>query len=654
MNMKAAATEQNNLSLQTIIAISIIIIAIISASLVSIIVYINLRQNLEDQFSKRVLNIATLTALAQDGNDHSLLMHSSNEDSSNYQKIKEKNLKILNSDPIISAIYTMRQDESENIYFVIYVGQNKLSQQAGSNPKLGDIFKNASPLLKKEFSTLNNWKVEENQYINQSGSGLSVYVPFYLADGKTREGVIGIDINKDALITTETNALILIASIFVLLIPVLVIAGWIISIRLTLPITDITKTVLNMSSENFSQTIISSDFKETNQLGQAINSILLQIDSSFLGIRDISSKSTNQLQEQTKKLEKIIIRSEKQASQLKALAFVARSILSVQNIDNLLFRIATSISESLSFHHMGIFLLDDAKEYAILTATNSAEGQKMMERNHRLKVGDEGIVGYVAGIARPHIADDTAKDIVFLANPDLPETQSELAVPLKIGLDNIGVLDVQSKDVSAFSEEDIEIFSILADYISIAIQNARRFQEIQKTITESDTLYRNYLRQEWKSFANQRRNPGYIYNISGSKPIIQKLETIEIQKTIQSGKPTISQQKAQSHLSVPIKLRGQVIGIINIQSGGNHEWEEDEIDIMTAVADRVGLAVENARLLEDSQSRAARERTISDITSKIGASINIRNVLQTAVEELGHILPGSDVIIQLKDTKNKD
>jgi GAF domain-containing protein len=353
-------------------------------------------------------------------------------------------------------------------------------------------------------------------------------------------------------------------------------------------------------------------------------------------------------------MERVSELSQKQSNQIKALASVAKAILSIQNPDNLLPRITAIISEQLSFYHVGIFLLDDAKQYAVLTATNSPGGQKMLERNHRLKVGEEGIVGYTAGTIRPRMAVDIDKDLVFLANPDLPETRSEVALPLKIGIEVIGVLDLQSTKYSAFTDEDIDVFLIFADYISIAIQNAQRFQEIQKITTESDTLYRNYLRQEWKSFVSQKRNPGYLYNISGSRPILKKLESVEIQQAIQSGKPTISKEKTQSRLSVPIKLRGQVIGVLNIQSGSSHAWEDDEIDIATAIADRVGLAVENARLLEDSQSRAARERTIGEITSKIGSSINIRNVLQTAVEELGHLLPGSDVIVQLKDTKDKD
>jgi GAF domain-containing protein len=454
--------------------------------------------------------------------------------------------------------------------------------------------------------------------------------------------------------TQESNLLFLAVGIFILLVLVLVVIGWASNQRTNKAIKDLTKAVSNISPNNSNQSITTSGNKELQELSETINGVVWKINDSYLGMQKEAAENIARLEQQSKDLERVTRQTTKQANQFKALAFVARAILSIPNLDNLLTRIATVVSDTLSFYHMGIFLLDDAKEYAILTATNSSGGQRMMEHNHRLKVGEEGIVGYVAGINRPRTAVDTDRDGVFLSNPDLPETRSELAVPLKVGLDIIGVLDMQSKEPLAFSDDDIEFFSILADYISIAIQNARRVHEIQKTITESDTLYRNYLRQEWKSFSNQRRSPGYLYNISGSKPLPKKLETAEIQRTIQSGKPTITEEKNQSHLSVPIKLRGQVIGILNIQSGGNHAWEEDEIDIATAIADRVGLAVENARLLEDSQSRAARERTIGEITSRIGASINIRNVLQTAVEELGHVLPGSDVIIQLNDARNRE
>lgn len=102
---------------------------------------------------------------------------------------------------------------------------------------------------------------------------------------------------------------------------------------------------------------------------------------------------------------------------------------------------------------------------------------------------------------------------------------------------------------------------------------------------------------------------------------------------------------------IPIKVHDQTIGNLRLQSKTEREWDQDTIDIAQSVADRVALAVENARLLERSQSQAARERAVSEITAKIGSSVNMRNVLQTAVEELGRVLPGSDVIIQIESKK---
>ena len=655
MNIQTPDIQQNRSSLHSRIAITITLVAIIVAALTSVVVYVGVRQNLEDQFQKRVLNIASLAALSQQGDLHSTLKISSGAGSSTYFQISQQNSAIVKSDPIIGSVYTMRQNEQGNIYFVLATQQNNLSEKGKPTPGLGQVYTDASPVLKKEFATLNAPIAETNQRSDQWGNWLSAYAPFYRSDG-TREGIVGVDVNKDSLLIAENNILLTAFGIFALLAPILAIAGWILGMRITRPILQLAKTALSISVGNFNQRIPDSenDSNEVSQLGQAINRMAAKINASSSEMEIYLSEHTIRLQRQTKELEEVKKRTGKQENQIKALALVARSITSIQNLDNLLPRIAAILSEQLSFYHIGIFLLDEAKEYAIFTATNSVGGQKMLERNHRLKVGAEGMVGYTAGTARFRIAVDTDKDMVFLTNPDLPETQSELALPLKIGRDVIGVLDIQSTYLSAFAEEDVELFSILADYVSIAIQNVRRFQETQKTITESDTLYRTYLRQEWKSFTNQGRNLGYIYNISGSKPIIKRLEYAKVEPAIHSGHPTISQEKAQSRLSVPIKLRGQVIGVLNIQSGSGHSWEDDEIDIATAVADRVGLAVENARLLEDSQSRAARERTIGEITSKIGASINIRNVLQTAVEELGHILPGSDVIIQLKDIKDKE
>lgn len=243
MGMPRSEIQQNDLSLRAIITICIIVIGVVAAAFTSIIIYMSFRQNMEDQFSKRVLNIVTLAALEQQGDLHSELKTPGDKISSAYNTISQKNLDIIHSDPIIRAIYTMRQDEKKNIYFVVYIASKNLSEAGKANPAFGDAITNVSPTLKKEFETLSDAQIDTNLHHDQSGNWISAYAPFYRGDNQTVEGVIGVDINKDEIITSESNILILAVEIFVLLAILLGISGWFISLYVTRPITNITKKI---------------------------------------------------------------------------------------------------------------------------------------------------------------------------------------------------------------------------------------------------------------------------------------------------------------------------------------------------------------------------------------------------------------------------
>ena len=166
------------------------------------------------------------------------------------------------------------------------------------------------------------------------------------------------------------------------------------------------------------------------------------------------------------------------------------------------------INREFGFYHVGIFLLDTAREYAVLSAANSDGGQKMLERSHRLKVGETGMVGYVTSTGKPRVALDTGADAVFFNNPDLPETRSEIALPLRVGDEIIGALDVQSTEPNAFSQEDINVASILADQVSIAIQNARQFEETRRALAESNSLSKQFIQTSWSQFTRTNKLEG--------------------------------------------------------------------------------------------------------------------------------------------------
>jgi GAF domain-containing protein len=347
---------------------------------------------------------------------------------------------------------------------------------------------------------------------------------------------------------------------------------------------------------------------------------------------------TNELMQRGTELEAANRQVRRRASQLEALAQVAHTIASMRDLRELLPRIATTISENFGFYHVGVFLLDEANEYAVLSATNSEGGQKMLERRHRLRVGREGIVGNVTSTGEPRIVMDVGKDAVFFDNPELPDTHSEMALPLKSGTHIIGALDVQSVESGAFTEEDIQMLSLLADQVSLAIENARLFDETRGALAEAETISRQFTREAWGRVPVENKLLGYRYNVAGAVPLKELVDLSDLNK--RKGREN---QNEVNQVVIPIELRGETIGTLMVQSPSTDKLNQEQIDLIKAVAERVALSAENARLFEETTRRAERERLVTDITGKIRSVNDPQAMVQTAMEELRKALGASRV-----------
>ncbi len=347
---------------------------------------------------------------------------------------------------------------------------------------------------------------------------------------------------------------------------------------------------------------------------------------------------TNQLNleqyvnERTAELSLANQRNERRSAQFEAIARVARTIRSSQTLDTLLPQITEAISEQFGFYHTGIFLLNNSKEYAILVAANSEGGKRMLERNHRLSVGGTGIVGFVTGSGQPRVALNVGLDAAYFNNPDLPNTHSEIAIPLRTSAELFGALDVQSTEANAFSQEDVSLLSALADQVSIAIQNARSLQQSREALAQIEASSAQVNKQRWSEFLEQQMVGGFTFD------------------GIDTKKLTPSDKRVGQSLVIPLVLRGIRIGTmkLNPAADSNRKWTEDEIAIAQATADRAALAVESARLLLEAQKRAAKERAVGQISAKIGSLVNLESILQTAIQELGNTLQDTDIAIQFQ------
>jgi GAF domain-containing protein len=338
---------------------------------------------------------------------------------------------------------------------------------------------------------------------------------------------------------------------------------------------------------------------------------------------------------------------EEHANRIQSLSSVARTIGAIQDLNSLLPEITGQVSEQFGFYHTALFLVDDAHENAVLEAANSQGGQRMLKRGHRLKLDATSIVGDAISSGEPRMAvgDGATSESAHFNNPDLPDTRSELGLPLHIGGRVIGALDLQSTQPHAFLEKDVDILTALADQVAIAVENARLLSEARRELRESQITFEKYVRQEWRTFAQQAERSGFFFDGKQILPLESAPEREKLMAALQTS--SLRPESSASNLVVPIRLRGQTIGVLEVRSkSGATKWTQHDFTLLEAAADRAALALENARLLQESQRRAAKEAKIGEVTAKIGASINIRNVLQTAVQELGRALPGSEVMIQ--------
>ncbi|MFZ5885363.1 MAG: GAF domain-containing protein [Chloroflexota bacterium] len=357
--------------------------------------------------------------------------------------------------------------------------------------------------------------------------------------------------------------------------------------------------------------------------------------------------------ERTAELDEANRHLQRRAAQLQTITQLSEAIAHYQDLTELFSAVTRLISEQFGFYHVGIFLLDNEKRFVVLQAANSEGGQRMLARAHMLEVGT-GVVGYAAQTGQPRIALDVGADAVFFNNPDLPQTRSEAALPLKSRDEVIGVLDVQSTAAGAFSEEDLQVLTTLANQVAIAFENTRLLEETRAALNQMQEVYNEFTRTEWHRTVSLAEQAGFRYNAGRIEILEKELRTPEVVSAAAKGQPALRQAEGSEEkrpaVAVPVKLRGEVVGVLHIESNDpSKKWQEDDIRLLEAVAERAAFAMENARLFQDARRRAAKEQVISEASAKIGSALNLENILQTTAEELGRVLGGAEVLIQFQN-----
>jgi GAF domain-containing protein len=361
---------------------------------------------------------------------------------------------------------------------------------------------------------------------------------------------------------------------------------------------------------------------------------------------------------------------EYRAWQLQTAAEVSQAATSYLDLDTLLTQSVDLIRDRFDFYHVSIFLVDEYQRYAIVRASTGEIGQKMLAMNHKLEVGGKSIVGTATGMAKSCVALDVGQDAIHFNNPLVPDTRSEMALPLVAQGRVIGALDVQSTKQGAFSESDITVLQSMANQLANAIEAARSFLESKEALEEISRLHEHYMVDQWKAYRKEDKSViGYRLTEEGlvasfedesvlppsdvsqvvneNRPvIISGLHGYEHLEPSTSGKSNGDQAQARppteteksgdfSTLIAPLTLNGQaVIGTVDFEIPDKDVEaisNEDTLKIIEAVTGQAAQAIEAARLFNQTQISREEAEALYEVARILVATEDEQKMFNTVL-----------------------
>ncbi len=316
---------------------------------------------------------------------------------------------------------------------------------------------------------------------------------------------------------------------------------------------------------------------------------------------------------------------ERRIIQIRTAAEISRSISTLTDTDTLINQVVELIRARFDLYYAGVFLMDQDGEYAILRAGTGEAGELMLAAGHKLSAGSQSMIGWTVANRKARIALDVGQEAVRFDNPYLPQTRSELALPILTGERVLGALTIQSSRPGAFDQDDITVLQGIADSLGTAIENARLFSEVQANLEEIQSLDRHNIMQAWSDLPYRPTDLHYTFDAN----------------------PGSDQSEPGQIVEVPLSIRGAVIGNLRLETD-HKEISPEERNLINGVAYQAAQALENVRLLETVQRNAQHEQLVGKIAASMQKSLDLDSVMKIAVKEIGLALDAARVQISLQ------
>jgi PAS domain S-box-containing protein len=315
---------------------------------------------------------------------------------------------------------------------------------------------------------------------------------------------------------------------------------------------------------------------------------------------------------------------ERRSRYLETTVEVGDLVTRLNNQEELLAAVTDFIRSRFNLYYTQIYLLDDTKRFAMLRAGTGSVGQQLLGRNHKLDTDGTSLVASAVQSRQSVLVSNTTASEVHLPNPLLPDTKSEVAIPLQVGDEVIGVLDMQAAQVNTFNEENLSVFEAMASQLASALYGARGYAEIQTAIERAERLNERITSQNWTSYLGSLSEQGqvqYEFDVYGT----DKIRLLDDQTSLHD--IALDMQDKQS-LSQAVHLGGQSIGRILIREERERNWTNEERALVADAAQRLGQAAEQFRAFDETESARKLSATLYSVGQQLAAANSMDDILQ--------------------------